>query len=117
MNPVHFKLNIHLMGSACINRHILFTSHQVFSSKTITRFPNPRGQAQLDKSLPALALAVSIDSWIGAEEPAVSPETHRRTAAQQLLCALPGLEAVSPYGTLKMFLFLTQDDMLEAEKI
>ena len=61
------------MGSACINRNILFTSHQVFSSRTITHFTNPRGQAQLDKSLPALALAVSLDSWIGAVESVVSP--------------------------------------------
>ena len=83
-----------MMVSACINRNILFTSHQVFSSKTITHFPNLRGQAQLDKSLPALALAVSIDSSIGAEEPVVSPETHRRTAMQQLLCTSPGLQAV-----------------------
>ena len=83
-----------MMVSACINRNILFTSHQVFSSKTITHFPNLRGQAQLDKSLPALVLAVSIGSSIGAEEPVVSPETHRRTAMQQLLCTLPGLQAV-----------------------
>lgn len=48
---------------------------------------------------------------------------------QQLLCTLPGLEAVGPVneffsindltpcGILKVFLFLTQYDMLAAEEI
>lgn len=67
------KLSIHMMGSACINRNILLTSHQVFCSRTITHFTNPRGQPQSDKSLPAVALAVSIDSWIGAVDPVVYP--------------------------------------------
>lgn len=124
-----FKLNIHMMVSACINRNILFTSHQVFSSKTITHFPNPRGQAQLDKSLPALALAVSIDSSIGAEGtggfPRNTQEDRNAAAALYLARASGGwprewvfsINDLAPYGTLKMFLFLTQDDMLEAGKI
>ena len=81
-----FKLNVHVVGF--INRNMLFTSHQVFSSRTITHFTNPQGQAQLDKRLPALALAVSIDSWIGAEESVISPRNtqgdQKATAALDL---------------------------------
>lgn len=66
-----------MVGSACVNRNILLTSHQVFFSRTITHFTNPRGQARSDKNLPAMALAATTDGWIGTVESVVPPETHR----------------------------------------
>lgn len=66
------------MGSACLSRSILFTSHQVFSSRTIPHFTNPRGQPQFDKSLPAPTLAGSIDSWLGPADSVVSPRNAQK---------------------------------------